>query len=71
MHPLLVFLIVMLVLAVVIYVVKIILDQLELDPPIRKIALLILGVIAIIILVAAALNVFGVNTGFNLGQRQY
>ncbi len=67
MHPLLMFLVGALVLLVVIYVIKLVLDYLELDPPIRKIAMLIVALIALIILIGLLLNVFGVD--FGIGQR--
>jgi hypothetical protein len=44
------FLIFALVLLVVLYVCKIIVDYLELDPPIRKIVLLIVGLIGLLAL---------------------
>jgi hypothetical protein len=44
------FLIFALVLLIVLYVVKIVVDYLELDPPIRKIVLLIVGLIGLVAL---------------------
>lgn len=52
-YALLSFLIAALVLLVVIYVVKLVLDYLEIDKPIRQIVLLIIALFAIIFLLAA------------------
>ena len=53
------FLIGCLVLAVVLYVAKLILDMLTLPPNVRQIALIIIGLIGLIALLILALNVFG------------
>ncbi len=55
---LLVFLIGCLVLAVVIYVVKLILDMLGLPPPINQIAMLIVGLIGLVLLLMLTVNAF-------------
>ncbi len=55
---LLVFLIGCLVLAVVIYICKLLLAMLELPPPIQQIALLIIGLVGLIVLLILAINVF-------------
>ncbi len=55
---LLVFLIGCLVLAVVIYVFNLILGMLTLPPPIKEIALIIVGLIGLVLLCMLAVNVF-------------
>lgn len=52
------FLIAVLVLLVVLYVVKLVIDYLELPPPIRKIALIVIALIALLWLVSQ-LGAFG------------
>ena len=55
---LLVFLVGCLVLAVVVYVLHLILDMLSLPPPVRQIALLIIGLIGLVVLLILAAQVF-------------
>lgn len=55
---LLVFLVGCLVLAVVLYVFKLILDMVTLPSEIKQIALLIIGLIGLIVLIMLAVNVF-------------
>lgn len=54
---LLVFLVGCLVLAVVLYVAKLILGMLELPPPVAQIALIIIGLIGLVVLIMLCLNV--------------
>lgn len=56
---LLVFLVGCLVLAVILYVAKMILDILSLPAPVNQIALLILGLIGLLVLIMLALRAFG------------
>lgn len=56
---LLVFLIGCLVLAVILYVAKLILDMLSLPAPVNQIALLILALIGLLVLITLALRAFG------------
>lgn len=54
---LLVFLVGALVVAVVIYVVKLLVDMIELPEPIKRIGLLIIGLILLVIVIMLAINV--------------
>lgn len=55
---LLTFLIGCLVLAVVLYVVHLVMGMIDLPPNVRQIALLIVGLIALVVLIMLAVNVF-------------
>ncbi|MES2342334.1 MAG: hypothetical protein V4597_11695 [Pseudomonadota bacterium] len=55
---LLVFLVGALVLAVVIYIAKLLLAMFELPPPIQQIALLILGLIGLVLLIILCVHAF-------------
>ncbi len=57
-------LVTLLVLAIVIYVVKLILDMLPLPDPVRLIVYLILGLVGLLIL----LNMLGIGTGVSFGH---
>ena len=57
-NALLVFLVGCLVLAVVVYVVKLLMDMFGLPDPIYKIALLIVGLIGFVIVIMLAVRVF-------------
>lgn len=56
------FLVTCLVLLIVLYVAKLILDYMEAPPPIRTIVLLILGLIGLIFLLGSVLHLSGVYT---------
>jgi hypothetical protein len=60
------FLIVCIVLVVVLWGVKTVVDYMELPPPIRQIVLVIFALIFLIALVEAAMNAFG-GGGFVIG----
>ncbi len=51
-YALLSFAVAILILLLIVYLIKLVLDYLELDPPIRKVAMVIVAIIAIIFLVA-------------------
>ena len=55
---LLVFLVGCLILAVVLYVVKLVMDMLTLPDAVRQIALIIVGLIALVVLIMLAVQVF-------------
>ena len=57
-YALLAFLVGCLILAVVIYVVKLIIDMLELPAPVKQIALIIIGLIGLIVVILLAVQVF-------------
>ena len=54
------------VIVVIVYVAKLVLDMLELPPPVRQIAMLIIGLIVLIVV----LGWFGVGTDLQLGSRR-
>lgn len=54
------------VIVVIVYVAKLVLDMLELPPPVRSIAMLIIGLIVLIVV----LGWFGVGTDLQLGSRR-
>lgn len=56
-------LVTLLVLAVIVYVVKLVMDMLPLPDPVKLIAYLILGLVGLIVL----LNILGLNTGTSFG----
>ncbi len=66
MSGLLFFLIGCLVLVIVLYVAKLVLDQLELPPPVRQIVMLILALVGLVILVWLLLGAFGGATSFRM-----
>ena len=59
MHPLLGFLLGIIVILVVLYCVKLVLDYCELDAPLRKVIMLIVCLIALIFLVGLAMDALG------------
>ena len=58
------FLLICLIVIVVIYGLKIVLDWLELPPPVKSIALTVVSVIALIILLVKVLAILGVPVAF-------
>ena len=54
------------VIVVIVYVARLILDMLELPAPVRSIAMLIIGLIVLIVV----LGWFGVGTDLQLGSRR-
>lgn len=62
-NSLLVFLIGCLILACVLYVCHLIIGMLELPPPVRQIALIIIGLIGLVILLILATGAFGGGGG--------
>ena len=54
------------VIVVIVYVAKLVLDMLELPAPVRQIAMLIIGLIVLIVV----LGWFGVGTDLQLGSRR-
>jgi hypothetical protein len=68
MGGLITFLIGIVIIIVVVYAVKLLIDYLELDAPIRKIVMLIVALIALCVLIGLLVHVFG---GFgNPGAQQ-
>ncbi len=64
---LLTFLVGCLVLAIVVYVVHLLMGMIELPPEVRKIALLILGLICFVVIIMLAVSVFrGGGIGLSL-----
>lgn len=64
-----VFLVGCLVLAIVLYVVKLILDMLTLPPPIKQIALIIVGLLGLIFLIYLVVGALGTGGFIVIGTR--